>query len=207
MVATPVIYNDRVYIATGDDPEFEAGPGNLWCIDATKRGDVSPELVFDKSGKPVPPRRLQAADPAAGDEVRPNPNSAAVWHYTGFDANGDGRIDPDKETMQRTLGMVTIKDDLLVIADLAGFVHCLDAKTGKGYWINDLMAAVWGTPLVADGKIFIGNQDGDIAIFEFSPKQKLLAKTSVGEAVNTTVVAANETLFVATRTRLITIGR
>jgi outer membrane protein assembly factor BamB len=205
LVATPMIYGDRVYIATGEDPEFGEAPGQLWCIDATKRGDVSPELVFDKAGQPAPPRRVQAADPSAGDVVRTNPKSAAVWHYTGFDANGDGKLD-FKESMHRTLGMAVVKDDLLVIADLAGLVHCLDAKTAKVHWTYDMMSALWGTPLLADGKIFIGDEDGDVAVFELSPKLKLLAKNSVGEAVYTTPIAANGTLFVSTRGHLIAIG-
>jgi outer membrane protein assembly factor BamB len=206
LIATPVIHGDRVYIATGEDPEFGEAPGHLWCIDGTKRGDVSAELAFDKAGKPLPPRRLQAADPQAGDVVRPNPNSAAVWHYTGFDANGDGKLD-FKETMHRTLGMAAIQGDLLVIADLAGLMHCLDAKTGKVHWTHDMMSAMWGTPLVADGKVFIGDEDGDVAVFELSPKLKLLAKNGVGSAVYTSVVAANNTLFIATRTHLIAVGK
>ena len=57
VIATPVVYDGRVYVATGADPEFGEGPGCLWCIDPTRRGDVSPEIVVDRSGKPVPPRR------------------------------------------------------------------------------------------------------------------------------------------------------
>ena len=116
--------------------------------------------------------------------VRPNPNSAAVWHYTGFDANGDGKLD-FKETMHRTLGMAAIKDDLLVIADLAGLVHCLDAKTGKVHWTYDMMSAIWGSPLMVDGKIYIGDEDGDVVVFELSPKLKLLAKNNMRAAVYT----------------------
>ena len=60
--------------------------------------------------------------------------------------------------MHRTIGMATIRDDLLVIADLAGLVHCLDARTGKVHWTYDMMAAVWGSPLIADGKIFLATR-------------------------------------------------
>ena len=84
LVGAPTVHGDCVYIATGEDPEFSgAAQGRLWRIDARKRGDTSAELVFDKLGHPVPPRRIQAADAAAGNVVRPNPNSAAVWQYVG----------------------------------------------------------------------------------------------------------------------------
>ena len=130
--------------------------------------------------------------------VRPNPNSAAVWRYAGFDANGDGKLDFD-ETMHRTLSMAAIKDGLLVIADIAGLVHCLDAKTGKVHWTHDLMSQIWGSPCVVDGKIYIGNQDGDVAVFELSPKLKLLAKNAMGGAVYSTPVVADDVLYISTR--------
>ena len=41
LLATPVIYKDRVYIAMGQDPEHGEGPGHMYAIDATKRGDIS----------------------------------------------------------------------------------------------------------------------------------------------------------------------
>ena len=166
LIATPVIYGGKVYIATGEDPEAGEGPGRLWCIDPTKRGDVSPESVFDKQGQPVPPRRNIACDKALGETTKPNPNSAAVWRYTGCDANHDGKID-FKETMHRTLSMAAIKDDLLVITDITGLVHCLDAATGKLHWTHDLMSIVWGSPCIADGKIFIGDEDGDVVVFGY----------------------------------------
>jgi outer membrane protein assembly factor BamB len=201
LVATPVVHEGRIYIATGDDPEFSEGPGHLWCIDGSKRGDLSPELVFDREGRPVPPRRLCAADTAAGDVVRPNPNSGAVWHYTGAGRSGDF-----KHQMHRTLSMAAVKDNLLVIADLAGLVHCLDARTGRAYWTHDLLSQVWGSPLVADGKIYIGTEDGDVVVLAFSPRLKVLAANNMGGAVYTTPAVADGMLFIATRAHLVAVG-
>ena len=41
IIATPVFYHDRVYVATGQDPQHGRGRGILVCIDATKTGDVT----------------------------------------------------------------------------------------------------------------------------------------------------------------------
>ena len=41
IIACPVFYRDRVYVAIGRDPEHGRGRGALWCIDATKTGDVT----------------------------------------------------------------------------------------------------------------------------------------------------------------------
>ena len=41
MIATPVIYDNKVYIGNGQDPEHGEGVGHFYCIDATKRGDIT----------------------------------------------------------------------------------------------------------------------------------------------------------------------
>jgi outer membrane protein assembly factor BamB len=41
VIATPVIYENAVYIANGQDPEHGEGVGHLYAIDATKRGDIT----------------------------------------------------------------------------------------------------------------------------------------------------------------------
>ena len=70
--------------------------------------------------------------------------------------------------MHRTVGTVAIKDDILYIADFSGLFHCLDAKTGKVHWTYDMLAAAWGSPLIVDDKVYIGDEDGDVAIFRHS---------------------------------------
>ncbi|NLX98977.1 MAG: PQQ-like beta-propeller repeat protein, partial [Rhodopirellula sp.] len=206
IIATPVIHDGLVYIATGEDPEAGEGPGILWCIDPTRRGDVSPELVLDRDGKVVAPRRIQAVDPDAGETTRPNPNSAAVWKYTGHDADGDGEL-AFEETMHRTLSMAAIRDGLLVIGDFAGLVHCLDLKTGRPHWTYDMLAASWGSPMLADGKIYLGNEDGDMVVLAQSSQLKLLAKNNMGNAIYGSAVAVGDTLYIATRSHLFAIAK
>jgi len=41
VIATPVIHDNIVYIANGQDPEHGEGVGHLYAIDATKRGDIT----------------------------------------------------------------------------------------------------------------------------------------------------------------------
>ena len=58
----------------------------------------------------------------------------------------------------RSLSTVSIADGLLYMADNAGRVHCLDADTGKLYWVYDTHADIWSSTLVADGKVYIGTR-------------------------------------------------
>jgi outer membrane protein assembly factor BamB len=207
IIATPVIYNDWVYVAVGQDPEHGEGIGHLWCIDPTRRGDVSAELAFHVNDlkTPIPHRRLQAVVKEEGEVARPNPNTAVVWHYSEYDQNGDGKMDFE-ETMHRTIGSVAIKNDILYIADFSGLFHCLDAKTGKPHWTYDMLAASWGSPLIVEDKVYIGDEDGDVTIFRLSEKQEVLGEINMGNAVYTSPVVANNVLYIANKTHLFAIA-
>jgi outer membrane protein assembly factor BamB len=203
IIGTPVVYEGKVYVGVGEDPEHGEGRGHLWCIDPTKRGDVSPELVFNSAdpAKPIAHKRNQACVEADGDFTRANPNSAMVWHYEGADVNGDGKLETE-EIMHRTCGTVAIKDDVLLVADFCGIIHCLDAKTGKCHWTHDMLAASWASPLITDGKVYIGNEDGNVLVFKFGKEKKLLSTIDMGSSVYSTPIVANGVLFISTRNQL-----
>ncbi len=69
IIGTPVVYEGKVYVGVGEDPEHGEGRGHLWCIDPTKRGDVSPELVFN-SADPTKPIAAQAQPGLRGSRRR-----------------------------------------------------------------------------------------------------------------------------------------
>ena len=206
IIGTPVIDKGFVYIAVGEDPEHGEGVGHLWCIDPSKRGDTSPELAVSLKDPqtPLPHRRNQAVIKEQGEVARPNPNSAAVWHYPGFDTNKNGKLEFE-ETMHRTCGTVAIKDDLLFVADFSGLFHCLDVKTGKPLWTHDMLAASWGSSLVVDGRVYIGDEDGDICVFELSREKKMLGEINMLNSVYSTPIVAGKTLYIANKSHLFAI--
>jgi len=217
IIATPVAYEGLIYLAVGQDPEHGEGEGHLWCIDPTKRGDISAELAFNVNDltKPIPHKRLQAVNKEEGEVARPNPNSGVVWHYGGYDFNGDGTSENQfEEIMHRTIGTVTIKQDdqgnhLLFLADFSGLFHCVDAKSGKPYWTYDMLAAAWGSALIVEGKVYIGDEDGDIAIFRLSAEKSAaepINEISMGNSVYSSPVVANNVLYIANRTHLFAIA-
>lgn len=185
IIATPVFYENSVLIAVGQDPEHGEGVGYLWRIDATKKGDLSAEVG------------------EIGEKGKPNENSGIIWVYGGEAAPEEGE-DPEA-IFRRTMSTVAVSDGMVFAADLSGFVHCIELKTGKRHWVHDMLSGVWGSPLVADGKVFIGNEDGTLTIFKASKdKAEILAKkdTVNYSSIYSTPTFSNGVMFLSDRTRL-----
>ena len=108
--------------------------------------------------------------------------------------------------VQSAEGRDAIADGLVYIPDFTGFLHCLDLQSGKSCWTYDALAAVWGSPLVADGKVYLGDEDGDLAVLQAGKDLKVLSEISMGSAVYSTPVAANGVLYVMTRQELYAIA-
>lgn len=117
--------------------------------------------------------------------------------------------------MHRSVGSPVIKNDLLAICDFSGLVHCLNAKTGVPYWTYDVLAATWTTTMIAEEKIYVVDEDGDVAIFQLSPKlsdslnpdQSLKHDVNVENSVYSAPVVANNRLYVTNRTHIFAIGK
>ena len=159
VISTPIIYDNVVYIANGQDPEHGEGVGHLYAIDATKRNDITKEGL--------------------------------IWHY--------GEI-------RRSISTGALADGILYYADFSGFLHALDAKTGKQLWKHDMLAAVWASPMVADGKVYLGDEDGDIVVMKAGRTKEVLFEGNMGSSVYGTVVAAHGALLITNRNQLISIG-
>ena len=85
-------------------------------------------------------------------------------------------------------------------------MHCLDAKTGKVHWVHDLLAAAWGSPMIVEGHVYVGDEDGDVCVFELSAeKQEPISEVNMGSSVYSTPTVANGVLFIASRTHLFAI--
>jgi outer membrane protein assembly factor BamB len=159
VIGTPVIYEDKVYIANGQDPEHGEGVGHMYAIDGTKRGDIT------KTG--------------------------LVWHY---------------DKIRRSISTPSIADGLVYIPDFSGFLHCLDAKTGQAYWTHDVFAAVWGSTMVAEGRVYLADEDGDVVVLQAGKTKKVLAEMNMGSAVYATPVPAHGRFIMNNRNQLFSLS-
>jgi outer membrane protein assembly factor BamB len=158
-VSTPVFNGGKVYMSCGQDPDSGNGIGHMYCIDPSKRGDIT--------------------------------ESGRIWQY---------------DKISRSISTAAISDGLVYISDLRGVLHCLDAATGKPFWTFDIQSPVWGSPLAADGKIYLGDADGDVAVFKAGPEVKKPAVIFMGDSIYSTPVAANGVLYIMTRSLLYAIA-
>jgi outer membrane protein assembly factor BamB len=160
IVSTPVIWQNKVFIANGQDPESGQGPGHLYAIDATRRGDIT--------------------------------QSGRLWHY---------------DKIKRSISTGAIANGLLFYADFTGYLHCLDVATGQPYWTHDTLSAVWGSPMVVGGRVYLGDEDGDVLVMEAGKQEKPIATNGMGSNVYSTPVPANGVLFLANRNQLFAIAQ
>ncbi|HUG93262.1 MAG TPA: PQQ-binding-like beta-propeller repeat protein, partial [Planctomycetaceae bacterium] len=195
ILATPVLYENRIYIAGGQHPEHGEGPGRLVCIDPTKTGDLSAELAVDAAGEVIPHRRMQAIDPAKGERAVANPGSGLVWEFTE-------RGDDFEDAMRRSVSSVAVHKGLVVAVDFDGLVHCLDARTGEKHWTHDVFARVLGAPLIVDDTIYVADDDGRLTMHKLGTEKQVLGEISHDSAAYCAPIFANGVLYVATLRRL-----
>ena len=57
-----------------------------------------------------------------------------------------------------------------------------------------------------DGKVYLGDEDGDVAVLEAAPKLKVIAENNMGSSVYSTAVPANGAIFIVNRNQLFAIA-
>ncbi len=133
-------------------------------------------------------------------------------HLWAIDATGEGDMTGKQawhrggDQFHRTMSTVAVSDGILYAADLSGHLHALDANTGELFWMHDVFAAIWGSPFVADGKVYLGDEDGDILVMRAGKKKEVLHEVNLGNSVYTTPVAKDGVLYINTRSKLFAIA-
>jgi outer membrane protein assembly factor BamB len=196
---------DQVISAQGDGwiRGYEATTGKkLWEFDSNPKDSVWPKTRNELISTPVIYRdRVYIAngqDPEHGE---------GVGHFYAIDPTKRGDITETGrvfhfDKIRRSISTPSIADGLIYIPDFSGYFHCLDADTGREYWLHDLTAAVWGSALVADGKLYLGTEDGDVLVMQTGKEKKVLGTFNMGTAVYGTPVPAHNTLFIMNRNQL-----
>jgi len=99
---------------------------------------------------------------------------------------------------KHVLSTPAIYTGMVFIADTGHTVHCVDAQTGKPHWTHAVDGEVWASPLVADGKVYLGTRSGTFYTFAASKEEKLLSSVELHDPISATATAASGGLYVAT---------
>ncbi|MCB1085873.1 MAG: PQQ-like beta-propeller repeat protein, partial [Verrucomicrobiae bacterium] len=129
---------------------------------------------------------ITCIDPAKG-----NGDDAIVWQFKG---------------LGRSISTPSIVDGLVYIADYSGKLFCLDAETGEQYWEHDTLSHIWSSALTVDGKVFLGNEDGELIVLKAGKEKEELATIEFPSPIYSAAVVANGTLYVTTQTHLYAFG-
>lgn len=98
---------------------------------------------------------------------------------------------------------------LYVLAN-QGVFDCYDLKSGREIYrerIPHQGGGFSGSPVAADGKIYLPSEDGDIFIVKAGEKFELIGKNHMGELLMTTPAISSGMMFVRTHHQVFAIGR
>ena len=147
-----------------------------------------------------------------------NMDTSVMGRLVCIDAKGSGDITQSGEVWRidglgAGYASPAYHDGMLFVADNSANLHCIDAKTGKTFWVFNYGTAARGSALYADGKIFIGEMTGKYHILKVSKEKcerlheiEFSAENGSPVEVFSSPVAAHGRVFLATKDALYCIG-
>ena len=152
LIGTPILYKNRVYAATGQDPEHGEGLGNLVCIDATKTGDITKTgqvWAYDKIDRTI-------------STIAILNNLVFAADYAGFihclDAD-TGELYWKHDTESHIWGSPIAVDDKVYIGNEDGELTVLAAtKEYKVVSLVEMDAPIYSSVIAANGILYVATQ-------------------------------------------------
>lgn len=149
VIATPVVYKNRVYVGIGQDPEHGDGVGRFVCIDATGTGDITRSGLiwsYDKIS-----RTLSTASIADG--LVYVADFAGVIHCLDAET---GKPYWTLDTLQRIWGSTLVADGKVYVGTADGDFLLLQAgRQLREIRRIDMRAPIYSSPVVANGTLYI----------------------------------------------------
>jgi outer membrane protein assembly factor BamB len=203
---------------------------DAYTTPALLRDDSRAEIVV--SGADV----VTGHDPASGKELWRaeglNPTGDGIYRIIASPVVHDGIIyAPSRErpllaleargrdgTRARVLWQFTSGPDVptpvtdgtyLYVINDRGIMWCLDAKTGEPLYERQRLrpSTYTGSPVLADGRIYVTNEDGLTSVVAAGPKFSVLAENDLGEYTLSSPAVSEGQIFIRTDKSLYAIGR
>jgi outer membrane protein assembly factor BamB len=122
---------------------------------------------------PTPPR-------GGDDDVT---RSAEIWSY---DLN------------RHTCSTPSVAGGLVFVADCYRTVHCVDAATGKAVWTHNAEGEIWGSTMVADGKVYIGTRSKTFWVLAAARTKRVISRTKLDSGIAGSPTVANGRVYIPT---------
>lgn len=154
IIATPVIHDNKVFLAIGQDPEHGDGPGHLYSIDATKRGDITESgRVWHVGGEDF--HRTLSTVAIADGLLYASDLTGYLYCLDVKTGTRHWRFD----TFASVWGSPSVVDGKVYLGTEDGEVVVLEhGKTMKKLAANDVQNAVYTAPVAANGVLYIASR-------------------------------------------------
>jgi outer membrane protein assembly factor BamB len=151
IIATPVFYHGRVYVAIGRDPDHGRGRGALLCLDANQAGDSTETgklwtyqgLDRSLSTVSIADGLLYVADMAGRLHCLDAESGKAHWVY---------------DSKSRVIASTMVADGKIYLPNEKRLDILAAGKTMKLLSQISLGASSWSTPVVANGTLYVASK-------------------------------------------------
>ncbi len=106
------------------------------------------------------------------------------------------------ESQVPTMPTPILADGRLLMVSDRGIATCLDAKTGEKQWQERLGGGFASSPILADGKVYVGNRDGEVFVMRPQSTFELVATNQMDSDIMATPAAVGEQILIRTRKSL-----
>jgi outer membrane protein assembly factor BamB len=149
IVSTPVFYDGKIFLPVGQDPEHGQGNGHMYCIDPSKRGDITQSgrvWHYDKIGRSI-------STAAIADGLVYISDYAGFLHCLDIDS---GKPYWTFDMLAQIWGSPLAADGMIYIGNQDGVVFIFQiGKEQKKIAEVDMGKAIYSTPVAANGVLYI----------------------------------------------------
>ena len=212
-----IIWGGGDGICYGFEPKPVVGSEGYEILNEVFRYDANPPEYRMKEGKPIkyatypgPSEIISTVvvhDNKAFALIGQDPEHGdGVGMLSAIDASMKGDITGKAiwtyKDIGRTVSTPSIYNGMIFVAEYDGDIHCLDLDTGKVNWVHATDSRIWGSTLVADEKVYLPNEDGQLVVLAATKEKEELATVEFFTPIYSSPVVAKDVLYVATQTHL-----
>lgn len=189
-------------------------------------GSWSTPLIYNFDGKDTLlmtyPHQLYALEPDTGKEVwnceglgdlvytSPITDGNIVVAMSGFGgpsmavrAGGSGDVSEThqlwwKKRAPQSIGSGVIHKGHIYILHDTGVMICTELTSGNEVWKEKVSGNCWSSMVLADGNLYITDQQGTCHLVKAAPEYQLIAQNPLGELTRSSVAIAKGKLYIRT---------